>query len=152
MTAAMSALLANVAGEFADGSPTVERALLDGGSFSVRGQQLADGASTQPTFATCARGCVARADCVAWDYLAAEGACRLLGTMLGFAVAPGSVAGHKGFKRAGVSACIYTGSTDIETECDGVYTYDRARLKYDGDAFRSVQRQYLEFSLVLKSG
>ena len=43
-------------------------------------------------------------------------------------------AGHKGFKRAGVSAAIYTGATDIETECDGFYTYDRRALKYDQDA------------------
>ena len=63
-------------------------------------------------------------------------ACRFFGTLLSFAPnddAEGR-AGHKGLKRAGVSAAIYTGSTDIETECDGFYTYDRRALKYDRDA------------------
>ena len=39
--------------------------------------------------------------------------------------------GHKGFRRAGVSAAIYTGFTDIEVECDGFLTYDRRLLKYN---------------------
>ena len=42
-----------------------------------------------------------------------------------------AAAGHKGFVRAGASTAIYTGLTDIETECDGFLTYDRRALKYD---------------------
>ena len=135
MTARMSELLGNIAGEV-DGVATVTAGL--NGSFSVDG----DAASTPAPFAAnasdaCAAACARDDACVAWDFLAlGERACRFFGTLLGFAASDDAEAraGHKGFKRAGVSAAIYTGATDIETECDGFYTYDRRALKYDQDA------------------
>ena len=135
MTARMSELLGNIAGEV-DGVATVTAGL--NGSFSVDG----DAASTPAPFAAnasdaCADACARDDACVAWDFLAlGERACRFFGTLLGFAASDDAEAraGHKGFKRAGVSAAIYTGATDIETECDGFYTYDRRALKYDQDA------------------
>ena len=142
MTARAAELLGNIAGVLADGTPTVSRARAGAGAV------VGDAASSPAPFAAtasaaCASACAADDACVAWDFAAAanaSSACRFFATLLSFAPSenPDACAGHKGFKRAGVSAAIYTGSTDIETECDGFYTYDRRELKYDGDAIRSA--------------
>ena len=40
----------------------------------------------------------------------------------------------------GLSAAIYTQTTDVETECNGLLTYDREVLKVDGQAVRDANR------------
>lgn len=44
---------------------------------------------------------------------------------------------------AGLSAAIYTQLTDVETECNGLLTYDRAVAKLDAGAARSVNLGHL---------
>jgi hypothetical protein len=44
---------------------------------------------------------------------------------------------------AGLSAAIYTQLTDVETECNGLLTYDRAVAKLDAEAARSVNSGHL---------
>jgi hypothetical protein len=40
----------------------------------------------------------------------------------------------------GLSACVYTQTTDVETEANGVYTYDRAVLKMDAARITAVNK------------
>jgi hypothetical protein len=40
----------------------------------------------------------------------------------------------------GLSAAIYTQTTDVETECNGLLTYDRAVVKVDEQAVRDANR------------
>jgi len=40
----------------------------------------------------------------------------------------------------GLGAAVYTQWTDIETECNGLYTYDRKRLKLDAQRARAAHR------------
>ena len=40
--------------------------------------------------------------------------------------------------RNGLSALVYTQLTDVEDEVNGLFTYDRAELKPDATAIRSV--------------
>jgi hypothetical protein len=41
-------------------------------------------------------------------------------------------------REQGLSACIYTQTTDVETEANGIFTYDRAVLKLDEARLRAV--------------
>jgi hypothetical protein len=41
-------------------------------------------------------------------------------------------------REKGLSACIYTQTTDVETEANGILTYDRAVLKMDADRMKAV--------------
>lgn len=43
-------------------------------------------------------------------------------------------------RERGLSAAVYTQLTDVETECNGLYTYDREVLKVDAARVRSVNR------------
>jgi hypothetical protein len=38
----------------------------------------------------------------------------------------------------GISAAIYTQTTDVETECNGMITYDREVMKVDMDRVRKI--------------
>jgi hypothetical protein len=40
----------------------------------------------------------------------------------------------------GLGAAVYTQWTDIETECNGLYTYDRKRLKLDAQSAGAAHR------------
>ena len=44
------------------------------------------------------------------------------------------------FKDRGMSAAVYTQITDVETECNGLMTYDRAVVKMDTAAVRRILR------------
>jgi beta-galactosidase/beta-glucuronidase len=46
-------------------------------------------------------------------------------------------------EKAGLSAAIYTQTTDVETECNGLMTYDRARVKPDENAVRAANAAVL---------
>jgi hypothetical protein len=105
---------------------------------SVQGEALPSHPASKAATATeCATRCGAVEACVAWDwaYPNASSLCTLYGTMQSLVEAPMAVspsaAGHKGFIRAGACTTIYTGLTDIETECDGFLTYDRRAPKYN---------------------
>ena len=46
----------------------------------------------------------------------------------------------------GLNAAVYTQITDVETELNGLFTYDRAVLKPDAEAVREANRQLIEES------
>jgi hypothetical protein len=49
--------------------------------------------------------------------------------------------GVHGFRNSrGLSAAVYTQITDVETECNGLLTYDRAVIKIDADKAASANR------------
>ena len=120
----------------------------DACGFSVQGEALPTHPATKAsTSAKGAARCGAVEACVAWDWhlpnaSAAASLCTLYSTMKSLVgesmkVTP-SAAGHKGFIRAGACTAIYTGLTDIETECDGFLTYDRRAAKYDEDNVKAA--------------
>jgi len=43
-------------------------------------------------------------------------------------------------REKGLSACVYTQTTDVETEANGVFTYDRAVLKMDAARLTAINR------------
>jgi len=43
-------------------------------------------------------------------------------------------------KNPGLSAAVYTQTTDVETECNGLMTYDRAMIKPDADTVTAANR------------
>jgi hypothetical protein len=43
-------------------------------------------------------------------------------------------------KETGLSAAIYTQITDVETECNGLLTYDRRIIKADADSIAAANR------------
>jgi hypothetical protein len=43
-------------------------------------------------------------------------------------------------KSKGLSAVVYTQTTDVETECNGLFTYDREVLKFDAKKMAAVNR------------
>lgn len=47
-------------------------------------------------------------------------------------------------KKQGLAACIYTQLSDVETETNGLYTYDRKVLKIDANLVRELNRLLLE--------
>ncbi|MDD5694248.1 MAG: glycoside hydrolase family 2 TIM barrel-domain containing protein [Bacteroidales bacterium] len=46
----------------------------------------------------------------------------------------------KVFKERGMSAAVYTQTTDVETECNGLMTYDRAVVKMDTAVVKGIMR------------
>ncbi len=44
-------------------------------------------------------------------------------------------------KNSGLTAAVYTQTTDVETECNGLMTYDREILKPDADAVAAANRR-----------
>ncbi len=46
----------------------------------------------------------------------------------------------------GLNAAVYTQITDVETELNGLYTYDRAVLKPDANAVRTANQQLIDAS------
>jgi hypothetical protein len=44
-------------------------------------------------------------------------------------------------RNVGLSACVFTQITDVETECNGLMTYDRAVLKIDPEVLRRANRE-----------
>lgn len=44
----------------------------------------------------------------------------------------------------GLSACVYTQLTDVESELNGLMTYDRKVLKFGADRIRSINQQLLQ--------
>jgi hypothetical protein len=49
-----------------------------------------------------------------------------------------------GFAEAGLAAAVYTQTTDVETEVNGVMTYDRAILKLDPERVRALHERVIE--------
>jgi hypothetical protein len=49
----------------------------------------------------------------------------------------------------GLNAAVYTQLTDVETELNGLFTYDRALLKMDAEAVRAVNQQLIAESRLL---
>ncbi len=43
--------------------------------------------------------------------------------------------------RAGYSAAVYTQTTDVENEVNGLLTYDREILKFDEDKLRKINSE-----------
>lgn len=114
-----------------DGTPTVLRPL-PGLAAGGTGRTTTPRRSAE----TCAAACAASSSCVAWDF--GNATCAVYDGFSNFDEVDGSVAAFKGLVRAGVSAAIYTGTVDIETECDGFRTYDRRHLKYDPSKVRAA--------------
>ena len=130
MTAAAADLLGNIAGVI-NGTATVV-APLDG-FYGVDGEAIDELEGT--SLDGCGQACDALDACVAWDF---ADSCTRYGTLLSFSPRNGSRAGHKGFRRAGLSSAILTQSVDTETECDGMLTYDRRIAKYDREPLRAA--------------
>lgn len=47
-------------------------------------------------------------------------------------------------KRKGLSAAVYTQTTDVETEVNGIMTYDRALIKMDTNVLKELHRKVIE--------
>ena len=54
--------------------------------------------------------------------------------------------------RGGVSAGVYTETTDVEYEINGFYTYDRRVLKMDADRVKAVNRKLIDLGDAIASG
>jgi hypothetical protein len=48
-------------------------------------------------------------------------------------------------REAGLSASVYTQTTDVETEANGLMTYDREQIKLDAQELRKINAQRPEF-------
>jgi hypothetical protein len=46
--------------------------------------------------------------------------------------------------RRGLAAAVYTQTTDVEIEVNGILTYDRAIMKLDAGRLRELHRQIIE--------
>ena len=45
--------------------------------------------------------------------------------------------------QSGVSAGVYTQTTDVEIECNGIMTYDRKVIKVDEERFRAINQKVI---------
>jgi hypothetical protein len=52
-------------------------------------------------------------------------------------------------EREGLNAAVYTQLTDVETELNGLFTYDRAALKMDARAVKAANQQLIDRSKTL---
>lgn len=52
------------------------------------------------------------------------------------------------FIRSGLSAAVYTQTTDVETETNGIFTYDRKILKFPKDKMRLLHQQLYDTKLL----
>ena len=139
MTAAAADLLGNIAGVI-NGTATVV-APLDG-FYGVDGEAIDELEGT--SLDGCGKACDALDACVAWDF---ADSCTRYGTLLSFSPRNHTRAGHKGFRRAGLSSAILTQSVDTETECDGLLTFDRRIAKYDREPLRAAARALVDAPL-----
>ena len=50
----------------------------------------------------------------------------------------------KVFVSTGCAGAIYTQTTDVEGEINGIMTYDRAVVKFDEDELKAINRNVIE--------